>query len=444
MPRYRPTRLMITLSAASILVFVFVLLFDSGSARLPAVLHNNAQWIRSWKNQQRPYAYPPSPSPPLGRPVGPPPKALVEVYEEERQSLLRAKDYDGARMQHAIGTPVHDDLSPDLDAYVARLTRFVDEYFDGLPAHAPLRAMLADLAIHVPPPLLDRPMRRKVLSTCKEGWDGAPDGFKGWEERLGPVGWEVEVADDVRMQAWFDELTSPLQDGSSAAPAGAGANGTRAFRRIWSALPKPVLKSDVLRYLAVLTWGGIYTDSDTQPRSHPYLWGTDWESLVPPSLGPLHKLLAPHARDPARAGMYIPQTRSEDVHVAPPTSASSDEEGLEKGEGSEHNYADDYHGGMADPDIAFVASIEWDSFERELGDNWCCGYCRALQVVQWTIMAKPFHPIMLDVLETVIRNIERGLENDNLDGTVRAVRRSCFIFTCEAHSQLDLTGPGPL
>jgi hypothetical protein len=34
------------------------------------------------------------------------------------------------------------------------------------------------------------------------------------------------------------------------------------------------------------------------------------------------------------------------------------------------------------------------------------GYRRDLQIVQWTFLAKPYHPIFLDVLETAVATIE--------------------------------------
>lgn len=34
------------------------------------------------------------------------------------------------------------------------------------------------------------------------------------------------------------------------------------------------------------------------------------------------------------------------------------------------------------------------------------GYRRDLQIVQWTFLAKPYHPIFLDVLETAVATIQ--------------------------------------
>ena len=102
-----------------------------------------------------------------------------------------------------------------------------------------------------------------------------------------------------------------------------------------------------------------------------------------------------------------------------------------------------YHGGINDQDIALVVSIEMDSYGRNIGDQWRdVDYARSLQIVQWTIMAsislssptleiadeerkaKPYHPVLLDALEMVVRNIERGkagVTTDNISDAVSLV-----------------------
>ncbi|RXK40514.1 hypothetical protein M231_02166 [Tremella mesenterica] len=345
MARYTPTRLLISLLAVlSLLIF---LIHSPSSSPIQALRTRSfpyARWIEDWTTQP----------PRAQNPLTAPPSTWAQAYEDERMSLLEEKNYDAEWMAWAIGTPEHNQLGGNLTAYLDRLNRFVDTYFEGSPSKPALKQMLRNLGHHVPPPLLDQPMRRKVFSTCKGGKEEVPEGFNQWERRLGPVGWEVEVADDDRMQEWFSDAIKG--DGFGL--------GEEKFRRIWDALPKQVLRSDLLRYLMILIHGGIYTDSDTQPRSHPFLWGTDAQSLMPPSLKAINRMLQSYSRHPAY----------DDLSIEPQTPESP------------WNYADSYHGGIGDDDVAFVASIEWDSFERELGENWCCGYCRALQVVQWTIM----------------------------------------------------------
>ena len=50
-----------------------------------------------------------------------------------------------------------------------------------------------------------------------------------------------------------------------------------------------------------------------------------------------------------------------------------------------------YHGGINNEDVALVVSLEMDSYGQGLGDGRWRDYefARALQFVQWTIMASP-------------------------------------------------------
>lgn len=102
----------------------------------------------------------------------------------------------------------------------------------------------------------------------------------------------------------------------------------------YDALPKPVMKADLFRYLILLARGGIYSDIDTTALKS----ATDW---------------LPSDIPRASVGLII---------------------GIE-----------------ADPDR----------------DDWQKWFSRRIQFCQWTIQAKPGHPILRDVVATIV---EKTLE----------------------------------
>lgn len=53
------------------------------------------------------------------------------------------------------------------------------------------------------------------------------------------------------------------------------------------------------------------------------------------------------------------------------------------------SYADAYEGGINDPEVSLVASVEFDAWIRDFPEDWKWGYVRSMQVVQWTIMVGP-------------------------------------------------------
>jgi alpha 1,6-mannosyltransferase len=75
------------------------------------------------------------------------------------------------------------------------------------------------------------------------------------------------------------------------------------------------------RYAAMLCSGSIYADSDTAPIAHPYLWGIDAQSILPPDLA----AIMPHL------DTYHPPY----VRRPPPS--------------------------ITHPDISLVIAVEWDS-----------------------------------------------------------------------------------
>lgn len=163
-----------------------------------------------------------------------PPAVISNLYEVERERLLQEMDFSPIRTAYDV--QAEQAFEPSLDRYISRLRYFVDEYFDGSDAEPQLNQMLDNLALHISPPLnRDRPMRKVVSSTAKEGWDGVDKRiFPVWEEKLGPTGWEVQVADDELTEQWFTRITR-------------GGKGSEKWQGLWENLSAPVLKSDLIR-----------------------------------------------------------------------------------------------------------------------------------------------------------------------------------------------------
>ena len=122
------------------------------------------------------------------------------------------------------------------------------------------------------------------------------------------------------------------------------------------------------RLLAMLTWGGIYSDSDTRPRSHPYIWGNGYTTLTPASLRPLGELLEGIPRAPMSPPTFIPPS----THV----------------NASEPSYADEYEG-INMPDIGLVTSIEYDGLAKGYGLNPI--FAREMQFIQSTMIVSQFN-----------------------------------------------------
>ncbi|GFZ52331.1 hypothetical protein JCM24511_10104 [Saitozyma sp. JCM 24511] len=323
---------------------------------------------------------------------------VAELFERTKIGHLEQKSFNATWMTYNFGyhAPVTT-LDPSISSYVDRLSPLVEKWFSGLPAEGLLLSAIENLGHHTPPPLLDKPMLKRVMTTDKNGRDGVPQLFSRWGERLSD--WDVVIKDDAGMEEEFERLTQ--DDLKRDADPRAG----QELGRMWALLPKGVLKADVLRYLVLLLEGGIYTDSDTVVRQHPYLWGTSNTRLLPPSLAAIESV----------ASCCRPLFSLSSPYISAPT------DHLEPG-----------RGGITDPTVSMVLSIECDAaFDGELAqwniDNPAKKCVRSLQVIQWTMMSKPFHPIFIDVVLSIFEGIEVAAAEGRLDGSVPT---------------MELTGPG--
>jgi hypothetical protein len=206
--------------------------------------------------------------------AGHPLHVLAQLYEDERVALL--KGYDQSATEALIHTPAGH-LDPDFNKYIARLEGFVNKYFVGTRNHDGLIASLNNL-VDAKPSYEQAEFDKVIYSFDKEGAAGVPSEFSYWHKRLESSGWDIRVADDGMMEEWYDEVTERKSDGH--VDDAEAKDGRDAWNEMWHGLERPVLKSDLLRwvtlfllsvklircsyrYMLMLAKGGLYTDSDT-------------------------------------------------------------------------------------------------------------------------------------------------------------------------------------
>ena len=118
------------------------------------------------------------------------------------------------------------------------------------------------------------------------------------------------------------------------------------------------------------------------------------------------------------------------------------------------------------PDTNMVLAVEWDATQvfqlgrwyqwhpSNMKRAWNQKHGRRIQIGQYTMMvgqvsdflkicpdiqSKPFHPIMLDTIATIVELVENGGA-----GSLGAVSSLQVEIGFAADDQIDLTGPGPL
>ncbi|KAK1927377.1 hypothetical protein DB88DRAFT_477812 [Papiliotrema laurentii] len=341
---------------------------------------------------------------------------LSQLYEGERMFLLA--DYDQTAEEQIIRSPPGA-LDPDFDRYIARLESFVDTYFNRSIFHRPLSTSLERM-IDGRPPLAQGSsgggsFTQRIYSFDKGGPGGAPREFGWWRKRLGEE-WVIEVGDDVRMEGWFDEMVGmetivpdlPGQEGESVGTDTVG-TGKSTWEELWFGLGRPVLKSDILRYLLMLLRGGMYTDSDTAILSDPDLWGTHAIDHTPRGLAALQRAMQHF--DPDTLSTRTIAQKTDELGSLDPHERLNKESGfpvqslLQGDPAAPLGPASPTSLGIHNPSISLVLSIEYDAHHPRQDPR--VGYTRDLQFVQWTFMAKPFHPVFLDVLEFATTRLMR-------------------------------------
>lgn len=89
-----------------------------------------------------------------------------------------------------------------------------------------------------------------------------PHEFHGCEQQNS--GWRVNIYDDAAIESWVNEYLAILTESGLEE-----LNVLRAFK----GLPRPVLKSDMFRYLRIFLEGGVYADTDTSSVVPVSQWG---------------------------------------------------------------------------------------------------------------------------------------------------------------------------
>jgi len=186
-------------------------------------------------------------------------EVLSQLYEDERVALLSAYDQ---RSTEALIRSAPGGLSADFNAYITRLESFVDRYFRHSVHHEALIGMLSRM-VNARPPVEGGEFEKQVYSFDKGGPEGVPDEFDWWNRRLSHRGWKIDVGDDEKMEQWFVESAGTQPDDLRLDDDEALDSGKAKWEELWHGLGRPVLKSDLLRYLMILVKGGLYTDSDT-------------------------------------------------------------------------------------------------------------------------------------------------------------------------------------
>ncbi|KAL7419147.1 hypothetical protein Q5752_005983 [Cryptotrichosporon argae] len=357
---------------------------------------------------------------------------LIALYENVRLSELERKHYDANATAQSIRGPQRfpngngDTFDPDVSAYVSRLKMFADGWYK----HSPRRRHIYDA--------LDRIARRsryqgelprRLWSTDRDGAAGVPEAFELWgtllprplpENLLRRIegnttgDWEVVVTDDNDMDRLISEWVGERVQ--------RGIIGRGQWEALWGKLGFGVLRADLYRYLCLMFEGGMYADSDTAPIAHPYLWGSRADPLTHPDFDIIAAQLAKHSAPETPLPDHL-NPRSLDIHVevySPPY-------------GAHPHFSSPT---IVSPEINLVVGIEFDS---SFASNWRrwpqwnslrfrrswrkMDTGRSLQIAQYAMAAKPFHPVMIDTVATIVELVEHG----GLD----------------VLGALDLTGPGP-
>ena len=292
-----------------------------------------------------------------------------------------AKGYD----QHAVFAEHHLDLGPSvsLSDYTALLDKAAQDALS-FPESSQLPSALQQVitsarsAVSLFPkggwPLKAMP---STISSTIRNVSELPYQFHGWEQQN--PGWTIHIYDDDAAERWVTDFL--------AVPTESGLDKTNVFQ-VWETLQRPILKSDVFRYLIILFEGGLYADSDTSSVKPISEWGQggtlqDWTD-------PTLLQLDAQARNLAFIDDSQPQ----------PSLAN---------EGSP----------------ALIVSLE--TFTRR--DDSEGGH-----IVQYAFAAAPGHPVFLDVLQRIVE-VSRAVDQLRAAGENTTWTTDQFV--------LAWTGPKP-
>lgn len=277
----------------------------------------------------------------------------------------------------------------DLDAYHARLRGYYEKFFapdksssqssiwSGVEAHLMLSRQPSKEDLQQIPHL--------VTSSAKNASD-LPDAFKLWQEHQS--GWQSKVYNDNDI----DQFTRDSFLAMRRQPAAAAATETNSTESVdiakhssdfylqWRHLPYPILRIDTFRYLKVFLDGGAYGDSDTG-SFYPI---KDWPGIN-----------GPHPKVVAMLDKCL-----ELLEMQPWLKAESprSEEMIKNGNLTQETTF------WNQPDL--VVAIEYDApGKKKLWKE--LKLARPLQITQFAFLAKPYHPVLLDCLGTIMEYASR-------------------------------------
>lgn len=160
------------------------------------------------------------------------------------------------------------------------------------------------------------------------------------------------------------------------------------FYPVFAALPKPVLKADLFRYMIVYDEGGVYADVDTE------------------ALRPIEYWTQPHGRL-----MWSKTSQTFLTEAAYLRELKSDD-------------SDSSDSPLSLPPINVIVGVEAD-FSGMPTDYTRRGYAAEHQLCQWTFASVAAHPMLAHVIQIVMQQLLSRTPSELLDANV-----------------LDMTGPG--
>lgn len=192
-----------------------------------------------------------------------------------------------------------------------------------------------------------------IVPTTIWSSDGKP-APSAWFTKWTQMGFEPKFLDDAGAEEWVQSHW-----------------GNTSVKHMWDAMPRFILKADLMRYLLMLEEGGTWSDMDTVPLMHRTNWTKD--------AVPLASVL------PEDSGIF---GRAHTAERAP--AAATSPEPVRAVIGIENDPS-----GNSDP-RNFFERLRLLPMRRH----------RPLQFVQWTLHAAPNHPIMLDVVRRILQATE--------------------------------------
>ncbi|KAK4684830.1 hypothetical protein P7C73_g5330, partial [Tremellales sp. Uapishka_1] len=265
------------------------------------------------------------------------------------------------------------------EGYVRDLSHTHAEFFASGPDSHAADPDLLDLVLDrlsLVPSYPSRPLPKVIYTTDLLSPNQFPDQFKTWTTE-NPE-WDTMFVSDDEIGAWMERRFTGNEGVLKELK---GLSGTRG-----------IVKADLFRYLVLFLNGGVYTDTDTACVRPISSWASSPDTTL------THPLIIslPHLIDLA-------------------STASSEPERYTTG----------------DEAPSLVVAIESDAVSD--GKNWRGeSFVRGIQIVQWTLLAKPHHPVLLDVLGRALRTAR----------DVREAEERTEQGQGAAPNVLDWTGPG--